>query len=485
MHHPSAKPPSTLTLPWLAAVDFMERLSFFGMNAILVLYLTASTLAVGLPGPGMGYGTAAAAAVVGSYGALVFLTPLLGGWLADRLLGSSLAVLLGGCVITLGHGLMALPQAITFWIGLLAIALGTGLLKPNVTALVGASQGADQARRDAAFSLFYMCTNLGAFLAPLLVGSLAQARGWHWGFAAAGVAMALALALFVRGSQSSLWLPQPIQPLQPAELGSLFRRSVPMLAAVGALVGVHGLLGGFSPRGLALDLFLLVLVVAVVQLHQLWSTPALTPTQRRGVHGFVLVFVATVVFFMTYIQAGSVLITFAQQHANRHLGGWQLPTPWLMAVNPLGVIVFAPLFAQLWLRLGRRSPNAAVKFVQAFVLLALSLLLMVFPGFQADAGRQPTIAWVLVLLVLQTWAELLVMPVAMSTSSSLAPVGMEGRILALWYLSLSLGSALGGQLFALLGGRGLGPFFLSLTVVVSAITLLAFRLLPRFKPLLI
>lgn len=464
----------------------MERLSFFGMNAILVLYLTTSPRAVGAPGPGMGYGTAAAAAVAGSYGALVFLTPLLGGWLADRLLGSSLAVLLGGCVITAGHGLMALPRASTFWIGLLAIALGTGLLKPNVTALVGVSQGTEQARREAAFSLFYMCTNLGAFLAPLLVGSLAQAHGWHWGFAAAGVAMALALVLFVLGSQrSDLWRPDPQQPLPPGQWAVLWRRAGPPMAAVVALVGVHGLLRGFSPQGLALDLFVLVLIVALVALHQLWRTPGLTAEQRRGLRGFVLVFVSTVVFFMIYIQAGSVLIAFAQQHADRHLGGWDLPTPWLLAVNPLGVILFAPLFAQLWLRLGSRSPNAAVKFVLAFGLLSLSLLLMVLPGFQADAGLQPTITWLLLLLVLQTWAELLVMPVAMSASSSLAPVGMEGRILALWYLSLSLGSALGGQLFAVLGGHGLGPFFLSLTLLVSAITALAIRLLPRFKPLLV
>lgn len=475
-----------ITLPWLAAVDLMERLSFFGMNAILVLYLTESPLAMGSPGPGFGFSTAAAAAVAGSYGALVFLTPLLGGWLADRVLGSSLAVLLGGCVITTGHGLMALPQSGTFWTGLLAIALGTGLLKPNVTALVGACQSGDQARRDAAFSLFYMCTNLGALLAPLLIGSLAKAKGWHWGFAAAGVAMALALLLFVLGArQNDLWRAMPRQPLLATELGPLIQRALPIAAAVLSLVALHGLLRGFSSQGLAFDLFVLILIVALVQLQQLWGTPGLSAPQRRGVRGFVVVFAATVIFFMIYVQAGSVLVTFAQNHADRHLGGWDLPTPWLMAVNPLGVIVCAPVFARLWLRLGDRSPNPAAKFILAFFLLAVSLLLMVLPGFQADAQLQPTITWVLGLLVLQTWAELLVMPVAMSAASHLAPPGMEGRILALWYLSLSLGSALGGQLFALLGSWGLGPFFLALTLLVSAIALLALRLSPRFQPLLI
>jgi len=171
-----ATAPAALTLPWLASVDLMERLSYYGMSAILVLYLTASPHVRGLPGPGLGYSTADAAGLAGSYSALVFLAPLLGGWVADRLLGSSLAVLLGGCVITLGHGLMAMPLTPTFWLGLLAIALGTGLLRPNVTALVGKTQPDDQARRDAAFSLYYMCTNLGAFLAPLVVGGLSPGQ---------------------------------------------------------------------------------------------------------------------------------------------------------------------------------------------------------------------------------------------------------------------------------------------------------------------
>jgi len=463
----------------------MERLSFFGMNAILVLYLTASPSALGLPGPGLGLDTAAAAAVVGSYGALVFLTPLLGGWLADRLLGSSLAVLLGGMVITAGHGLMALPRTSSFWAGLLVIALGTGLLKPNVTVMVGATQPDDQARRDAAFSLFYMCTNLGAFLAPLLIGSLAQVHGWHWGFAAAGLAMATALLVFVLASRGTdLWRPRPLQKLMPAALARLRIRLLIGIVAAGALVLLHGWLGGFSPEGLALDLMVLVVSLALLQLFQLWRTPRLSPDQRRGIQGFMVVFSVTVVFFVIYTQAGSVVIAFAQQHVDRHLGAWELPTSWLMAVNPLGVIVFAPVLASLWLRLGRRSPHPALKFGLAFLLLAGSLLLMVPSGFRADADLQPSIDWILLLLVLQTWAELLLMPVAMSAVSHLSPVGLEGRMLATWYLSVSVGSAVGGQLFALLGRWGLGPFFLLLSVLISGCAIVMFSLLPRLKPLL-
>lgn len=482
---PRATAPATLTLPWLASVDLMERLSYYGMSAILMLYLTAAPAAQGTPGPGLGYSTADAAGIAGSYSALVFLAPLLGGWVADRLLGSSLAVLIGGAVITLGHGLMAMPLTPTFWVGLLTIALGTGLLRPNVTALVGQSQPDDQARRDAAFSLYYMCTNLGAFLAPLLIGGLAQARGWHWGFAAAGVAMATALLLFVLGSgQRHLWTPRPPLPLHAAELDALLRRVMPIGLAIAGLVVLHGRLRGYSPEGLAFDLLVLILVMALLQLRQLWRTPGLTPLQQHRVSGVIVAFAASMVYFMIYTQDGGVLVTFVRDHADRTIGGWQIPTPWILAVNPIGGIVFAPLFARLWLQLGRRSPSTAGKFAIAFTMLTASLLLLIPSGFQANAALHPAIIWTLLMLLLQTAAELLIIPVAMSAATHLAPPGMEGRTIAIWYLSLSLGSALGGQLFAWLGQWGMGAFFLILTVLVGGIAVVNIRLLPRLKPLL-
>lgn len=479
-------PPPPLTLPWLASVDLMERLSYYGMSAILMLYLTASPAALGVPGPGLGYSTADAAGIAGSYSALVFLTPLLGGWVADRWLGSSLAVLLGACVITLGHALMAMPLTPTFWLGLLTIALGTGLLRPNVTTLVGQTQPDDQARRDAAFSLYYMCTNLGAFLAPLLVGSLAQSQGWHWGFATAGGAMATALILYVLGSRRRhRWYRRPPLPLQAAEIQPLLKRTLPAGVGATGLVLLHGRLRGFSAEGLAFDLFVLILVVAVLQLRQLWRTPGLTAPQRRRVGGVIVAFAASMVYFMIYTQDSGVLVTFVRDHADRSIGGWQIPTPWILSVNALGGIVFAPLFARLWLGLGGRAPGTAGKFAIAFVWLTASLLLLVPSGFQADAGQHPAILWTVVMLLLQTAAELLVIPVAMSATSHLAPPGLQARTMAVWYLSLSLGSALGGQLFDQLGQWGMGPFFLSLTALISAVALLNIRFLKPLNPLMV
>ena len=462
----------------------MERLSYYGMSAILMLYLTASPSALGVPGPGLGYSTADAAGIAGSYSALVFLAPLLGGWIADRVLGSSLAVLLGGCTITIGHGLMAMPLTPTFWLGLLAIALGTGLLRPNVTALVGKTQPDDQAKRDAAFSLYYMCTNLGAFLAPLLVGGLAQSKGWHWGFATAGVAMATALVLFVLGSRRHhLWHPQPPLPLRSGELGWLLRRSTPVGLGMTSVVLLQGRLRGFSAEGLAFDLMVLILVVSLVKLWQLWATPGITGPQRRRVGGVVVAFVVSMVYFLIYTQDGGVLVTFVRDHTNRTLAGWTIPTPWILAVNPIGGIVFAPLFANLWLQLGRSAPNTAEKFAIALMMLTGSLLLLVPAGFQADRSLYPAILATVMMLLLQTAAELLILPVAMSAVSHLAPPGMEGRTIAIWYLSLSLGSALGGQLYAFMGNWGMGPFFLGLTALVGIVALLNITLLPRIRPL--
>jgi len=229
----------------------------------------------------------------------------------------------------------------------------------------------------------------------------------------------------------------------------------------------------------------LILVVALVKLWQLWNTPGLTVAQQRRVGGVVVAFVASMVYFLIYTQDSGVLVTFVRDHTNRTLGHWTIPTPWILAVNPIGGIVFAPLFARLWLRLDRRAPSTAGKFAIAFAMLTGSLLLLVPAGFQADSSLRPAIIWSVVMLLIQTAAELLILPVAMSAASHLAPPGMEGSTIAIWYLSLSLGSALGGQLFALMGNWGMGPFFLSLTALVASVAVLNICLLPRIRSLLL
>jgi proton-dependent oligopeptide transporter, POT family len=458
-------------LTTLATTELWERFSFYGMRAILVLYLIAPTTQTGAPGPGLGFAAGSAAAIYGSYNALVYLTPLAGGWIADRIIGARRSVLIGGIIIAGGHYLMAIPAQAMFWIGLLFIAGGTGLLKPNISSMVGdLYEGQPQSRRDSAFSIFYMGINIGAFTAPLVVGSLAQSFGWHWGFIAAGIGMTLAVIIYVLGGKSLHGAGK--EPATPATRPEINRSLT--ITAIGFLIflialWIQGLFTDYSVNDVASVLAVTVVVIAILFFIKLFRTKGLTKTDKGKLRAFLALFIGAAMFWMIFDQAGSTLNIFAEQWTDRNVGSWVIPASWMQSINPLFIIAFSPVFAWLWIKLANRAPSTPLKFAIALIGIGLSFWIMILPGIAASEGKQSAMWWLISVYLLQTWAELLLSPTGLSASTTLAPVGMGSQILALWFLAVSVGDAVGGQLVEVFLGMGYGSFFAWLGAMAIAL----------------
>jgi POT family proton-dependent oligopeptide transporter len=481
----TARQPGSGVLSWLGLAghpgglgvlffaEMWERFSYYGMRALLVLFMVTPAAEGGL-----GFTPAEAALVYGNYTMAVYLLSIPGGVAADKFLGPWRAVVIGSLVIAAGHFTLAVHGTFAFYAGLVLVAVGTGLFKTSISALVGALYGPRDTRRDAGFSLFYMGINVGAFFAPLITGFLAQSpamkawlaaegldplASWHWGFAAAGIGMLLGLATLLafgrdlRGSPPPLWgrareegspTDQPAgfsSPSAPPHKGDGgFDALSPALALAAVLAGTFGLMAlimlsdrpGFEPLRWAY-----VLLPAALAL---WFGFAKEDEPRRYGAMFVLL-IGAILFWAIFEQAGLTIALFADQLTRSEIGGLVFPSAWFQSLNPLFVILLSPLFAALWMKLGDNQPSSPVKFGLALVFLALSFLLMVPAAVLTVEGRVSPL-WLVGLFFLQTVGELLLSPVGLSTMTQLAPKRAVGFVLGIWFLGFALGSKLAGVL---------------------------------------
>lgn len=471
-------PPGLSTLFF---TELWERFSYYGMRALLTLFMVAP-LATG----GLGFATAEAAAIYGTYTFAVYLLSIPGGYIADTMLGARRAVLFGGTTIALGHYALAVPSLVSFYAGLVLIVLGTGLFKPNISALVGSLYVEGDERRDAGFSIFYTGINIGAFAAPLVTGFLAQsdtfkawlsaagfdpAQSWHWGFGAAGVGMTLAMVIFSR---------------QTARLGDagraprmqngVLRRGALVLAGTLALMGLVMLSDRSGYEWLRWGFVAAPAAIALV------LSQSSDPESRR-LAAIAIFFIAAMVFWAIFEQAGVTIALFADTLTNRGAPGAEFPSAWFQSLNPLFVIVLAPMFAWAFLRLGPRQPSSPVKFVLGLLFLALSFALMV-PAAMLTATGKISPLWLVGLFLLQTIGELFVSPVGLSLMTKLAPARSTGLILGLWFLAAALGNKLAGVLgsgFTAADPDGLARFFLLQAATVAAVMLALLMLVPWLK----
>jgi POT family proton-dependent oligopeptide transporter len=393
---PLAGQPSGLSTLFFA--EMWERFSYYGMRAILVLFMVAPTAQGGL-----GFTTKDAASLYGTYTMAVYMLSVVGGLAADRFLGASRAVLIGGAIIAGGHFSMAVHSLPFFYGGLSLIALGTGLLKPNISTMVGSLYAPGDPRRDSGFSLFYMGINMGAIMAPLVCGWLAESstfkdllaargfdptRSWHWAFATAGVGMLIGLAVF-----------------------SSKRRQLPS----------SGPKEGSSPM----------------------TAPSLTTGEWRRVVAIGILFAFTIMFWSAYEQKGASLNLFAKQLVSRNLFGWEFPASWLQSLTPFFVIVLAPLFAQLWIRLGDRQPSGSRKFALGLIAIGIGALLLVpASALTAQGGVSPL--WLVGFYFFAVVGELCVSPVGLSMVTRLSPPQIVGVMMGAWFFATSLGNKLAG-----------------------------------------
>ncbi|MDQ0424180.1 peptide MFS transporter [Cellulomonas iranensis] len=464
-----------LGLYTLFTTELWERFSYYGMRAILFYFLTDTVV-----NGGLGLDDASGAALVAVYGSAVYLVTVVGGWAADRVIGARRSVLWGGVVIAAGHVSLALPSAGTAYLGIVLVALGTGLLKPNVSSMVGELYSRDDPRRDSAFSIFYMGINIGSFTAPFLVQAAREVGGYHAGFSVAAVGMALALVAFVLGRRALHGAGDAVpNPLTPADRPQVVRTGLLVLLAVVAAGVVAWLVGagGGGPLDVVIDaLSYLALAAPVVMFLVMFRSPKVTAPERSRLTAYVPLFVAAALFWMIFEQASSTLSQYARDHTDLDVLGVTISPVLYQSVNPAAIILLAPVFAWLWVRLGDR-PSTAVKFALGLALAASSFLFLAGASAVAGEGRSPW--WVLVVVyVVQTLGELCLSPVGLAATTLLAPRAFRGQAMALWFLAPAAGQAVTAQLITVTEGVSRTAFFGGIGVVSLAVAGVMLALAP-------
>jgi POT family proton-dependent oligopeptide transporter len=439
-------------LSTLFFTEMWERFSYYGMRALLMLFMTTPTASGGL-----GFNVGVAGAIYGLYTSSVYMACLPGGWIADRLLGARRAVLVGGILIACGHFSMAVQSLATFYLGLTLIVIGTGLLKGNVAIIVGQLYTQDDHRRDAGFSIFYMGINLGAFLAPIVCGYLGQRVGWHIGFGAAGVGMTLGLVQYVLG-QRRLG-DAAVRPAQ--RLDAAARRWASAIAMVVVLLAAGMLLGvvPVSAKQIADVAGIALVGGAVAFFGWLFFASDWTQNERRRLFAIAFLFIAACVFWSQFEQAGSTLTLFGDRATRTEVFGWSFPSSYYQLVQPIFIIIFAPVFAWLWLRLGSNEPSSPTKFAIGLLCAGAGFALLVPAATLAASGVKVSPWWLVVTYLLHTFGELSLSPVGMSAMTKLSPARIGGLIMGVWYLSISIGNFTGGRISSLYGSMALSTLF--------------------------
>jgi POT family proton-dependent oligopeptide transporter len=470
-------------LTTLFVTEMWERFSYYGMRALLVLFMTLSVAEGGL-----GFSDKKAAATYGTYTMSVYLLGILGGYLADNFIGSRRAVLWGGIIIACGHFSMALHSHATFFAGLTLVALGTGLLKPNISTMVGSLYSPTDERRDAGFSIFYTGINIGALSASIVCGWLAQhpmfrgilesagldpRQSWHWAFGAAGVGMTFGVINYLRRRQTLAHVGHPPSTAVPRPWGKLALVAVGSLALIGLMI--------------AADYFRsIVYVLFAIQISLVLFFAIRPDLESRRIAAILVLFFAAQIFWAIFEQQGSSMSLFADRLTDNRILGVAFPSAWWQSVNSAWVIVLAPCFAWLWIKLGSRQPSSPTKFALGLLFVALSFVWMIPAARLAGEGRVSPI-WLLGLFFLQTAGEMLLSPVGLSTVTKLAPERLTGLIMGIWFLALALGNKLAGVLagdFKSEVPGELATFFWHQAITVGAITLALFALVPWIKKLM-
>ncbi len=429
-------------LATLFMTEMWERFSYYGMRALLPLYLVA-------PG-GLHLNAATATAIYSVYVSLVYLLAMPGGWFGDRVWGPRRTVAVAGAVIMLGHLTLALPSSGTFYAGLGLVAIGSGLLKANISTMVGhLYSGPDDPRRDGGFTVFYMGINLGAFAAPLVIGTIGENVNWHFGFALAALGMALGLAQFLIGSrhlaERSSIVPTP---LSAAEKAATLRKAAIWAGIAVVFYGIVGFTGHYTLNWLLVPLTLLGVIIPVMVLTRIKRDKDLDSTEQRSMSAYIWFFVAAAVFWMIYDQGGSTLSIFADSSAENSVLGWDFPVSWYQSVNPVLIMALAPVFAWFWLALNRRGkePSTIVKFSSGLVLVGASFFLFLAPLSIAEGGHKAAAMWLVAIYFVQTVGELLLSPVGLSVTTKMAPAKYASQMMGVWFLAVTAGDATTGLL---------------------------------------
>jgi len=472
-------------LATLFFTEMWERFSYYGMRALLVLFMTDQ-----IANKGLGWDTVKATAIYGLYTFAVYAVALPGGWMADRIFGKRKAVFIGGIFIALGQFTLVAPGETAFFAGLALIVAGTALLKPNISAIVGdLYKGADGAHRDAGFSIYYMGINIGAFLAPLVCSYLGERINWHYGFLAAGIGMVFGLVQYVYGlkyfGEAGHLSADSNTPERIRAAWRSFAIGIGLVVAIAA-----GLLFLRSTGTLNITLVtfaqstgVILVVIAVLYFASVIIFGCQNSDERKRVGVIACLFLGAAMFWSGFEQAGSSMSLFAENLTNRVIFGWEVPTGWFQSINALFIILLAPVVGMVWVKLGSRNPSIPVKFGMGLIMLGIGFLVLAWGSPAPGVSVKVSPNWLVATYFLHTIAELCLSPVGLSSITKLAPERLVSQMMGTWFLGAALGNLIAGLVAGFIESLPVAQIFNTVAMIVGATGFLFLLCSPLIKKL--
>ncbi len=472
-------------LATLFFTEMWERFSYYGMRALLILFMTHQVAEGGL-----GFGDSTAGAVYGLYTAMVYLLCLVGGWIADKVTGQRRAVLIGGVFIAAGEFCLAAPTVLAFYLGLVLLMFGTGLLKGNVSTIVGQIYPKGDPRRDSGFSIFYMGINLGALISPLICGYIGERISWRLGFAVAGLGMLIGVIQYVLGAKhlggAGLHPASTGDPERDRRLRQNTLRGLGIGLGILAVLAVLGATGTvtMTATGISDGIGWALLAISTAVFSWMIFGKGWSTEERKRSVAIMVLFIASALFWASFEQAGSSLNLFGERSTNRNFMGFIFPASWFQFVQPIFVVALAPVFAWIWMAMSRRrvEPPSPAKFAFGLLFAGLAFAILVPPARSAEAGAQVSMYWLIGTYFLQTLGELCLSPVGLSAMTKLAPDRLAGFVMGIWFLSTSIGNWMAGKAASLYSSMPLPTLFGSVAVPsIAAAVVLALLIKPTVK----
>tara|TARA_B100000927_G_scaffold75939_1_gene60496 strand:+ start:249 stop:1715 length:1467 start_codon:yes stop_codon:yes gene_type:complete len=434
--------------------EMWERMSYYGMRGILVLFMTAS-----ISNGGLDFSNASASAIYGIYAAAVYLATLPGGWIGDNILGQQKTILYGGIVIMLGHLTLAIPNMNFFYLGLTLVVIGTGLLKPNISAIVGGLYEKNPSLREAGFTIFYMAINLGSILGFFICGYLGENIGWHYGFGAAGIGMLLGVLQYTIkvNSLGKVGL-EPTSSITE-EIKNKYKKFFSVTSLIILIIIFSGFLGFWKidPVPLANVLTVIIASISLIYFLYIYFFGKLNNDERKKIIMIFTLFIGAALFWSGFDQGGSSFNIFAKEYTDRMIFGWEYPASWLQILNPLFVVILAPFMSYLWIYLGKRmlDPSLPFKFGLGLIFMAIGFIIIAIGAQVALSEGLAGAEWLLMTYLFHTIGELILSPIGLAAISSLSPKRFIGQMMGVWFLASSLGAILAGLISGQATNEGL------------------------------
>ncbi|MEK0290771.1 peptide MFS transporter [Caldifermentibacillus hisashii] len=459
--------------------EFWERFSYYGMRAILVFYMYYEVSKGGL-----GLDKSTALSIMSIYGSLVYMSGIIGGWVADRLLGTSKSVFYGGVLIMFGHIALAIPGNFAFFlVSMVLIILGTGLLKPNVSSVVGDIYSPEDRRRDSGFSIFYMGINLGAFLSPLIVGEVGMKHNFHLGFSIAAIGMFIGLILFVVTKKKNLgqagaYVANPL----PSEDKKKIFTWIGIGTIILALIFIFTIKIGYMDfkRFITLVSILGILIPAGYFIA-MYRSPKTTDVERSRLLAYIPLFIASVMFWAIQEQGSTILANYADERTQLHFAGFDLSPAWFQSLNPLFIITLAPVFAWLWIKLGNREPSIPKKFSLGILFAGLSFIIILLPAYLGGTDSLVNPLWLVLSYFVCVLGELCLSPVGLSATTKLAPKAFSAQTMSLWFLSNAAAQAINAQIVKFYKPETEMVYFGTIGVIAILLSITLFLLSPKIE----